>query len=389
METLFLLKYGELAIKGNNQGKFIRLLQHNLRHTCEGMHLRFVTRPGRFFLYCPEAGTDRVAQVLEKTFGITWFTVAKQVEKEIRAIEEAALWVADSEMTNGEKKTFRVSVRRSDKGFPLRSYDIACRLGNIIGEKYPYLAVDLTDPDWITNVEIRDRAYVYGHEVKGLGGLPAGCAGKGLLLLSGGIDSPVAGYLMGKRGLSLDALYFHTPPFTPPEAEAKVNDLARILSSYIPDISLGVVPFTDAQMWIKEHANPSEVTLLTRASMMKIADSVARARGCLSLVTGESLSQVASQTLSSIYFTDSFTSLPTFRPLIGSDKEEIITHARRIGTFDVSIRPFSDCCSVFAPEHPLIDPDFEHMKRSFESLDMEKHLEEAATRIVWKGQFSA
>jgi thiamine biosynthesis protein ThiI len=384
METMFLLKYGELAIKGDNQKKFIRQLEWNLRNRCRGIRLGFRKTPGRFFLFCPEESKDKVRAVLEKTFGITWFMLSRQVAKEMSDIETVAMEFADTAMSEPEGGTsFTIAVRRSDKGFPVRSYEIACRLGDLVCEKYPDVKVNLTHPDWVVSVEIRDNAYVYGNEEKGLGGLPAGCAGKGLLLLSGGIDSPVAGYLLAKRGLSFDALYFHTPPYTSPDAEKKVKDLAMLLSSYVPGMSVGIVPFTEAQVRIKEKAKADEVTLLTRASMMRIADILARSRGELCLVTGESLSQVASQTLKGIRFTGSFTDLPVFRPLIGSDKIEIVNLARSIGTFEISIRPFADCCTIFAPPHPLINPDFDHMCESFKNLEVDKLLEETAAKTSW------
>ncbi len=383
MDTLYLLKYGEIAIKGNNQKKFIRQLEWNLRNRCKGIPLRFHITPGRFFLQCPEEERERVAAVLAKTFGLTWFMVAREAKKEMSDIEAAAMDFADAAMSSGKGVSFRIAVRRSDKGFPLRSYEIACRLGDLVCGKYPDAKVNLGNPDWVVSVEIRDRAYVYGNETRGLCGLPAGCAGRGLLLLSGGIDSPVAGYLLAKRGLALDALYFHTPPFTSDGAEKKVRDIAAILGSYIPGMSLGIVPFTNAQVRIKENAKQDEVTLLTRASMMRVADRIAKARGELCLVTGESLSQVASQTLKSIHFTGSLTDLPVFRPLIGTDKEEIVDIARAIGTFETSIRPFEDCCTIFAPRHPLIYPDYAHMHESFAGLGMHDVLDEAARNTAW------
>jgi thiamine biosynthesis protein ThiI len=384
MDTLFLLKYGEIAIKGNNQKKFIYQLEWNLKNRCKGIRLHFHITPGRFFIRCPESDTEKVRSVLEKTFGLTWFMVARESKKEMSDIEAVAIGFADEAMARPRAgKSFKIAVRRSDKSFPLRSYEIACRLGDLVCEKYPDAKVNLTNPDWIVSVEIRDKAYVYGNEVRGLCGLPAGCAGRGLLLLSGGIDSPVAGFLLAKRGLSLDALYFNTPPFTSGDAEKKVRDIAAHLGSYIPGMSLGIVPFTDAQMKIKETAKEDEVTLLSRASMMRIADRIAKARGELCLVTGESLSQVASQTLKGIHFTGSFTDLPVFRPLIGTDKEEIVNLSRKIGTFDISIRPFADCCTIFAPAHPLIYPDFAHMRESFALLGIDSLLDETAKKTAW------
>jgi len=385
MDSLFLLKYGEIAIKGDNQQRFLYKLESNIKYQV-GQHIRigFSHTHGRQYLYCDSKDVDRVKSVLEKTFGITGFSVAYEIGKNMEAIEEAVASLAESILNKGDRGVeFKIHARRSDKSFSLDSHDIECRLGEVICERFPQVKVNVKSPGWKIEVEIRDKVYVYADQVRGQGGLPAGCAGKGTLLLSGGIDSPVAGFLVAKRGLSLDAVYFHTPPFTSEDTRTKVKDLTRILSSYVPGMSLGVVPFTDVQVKIKETAKSDEVTLLTRASMMKIADMISKKRGSLCLVTGESLSQVASQTLKSIYFTGSFTSLPVFRPLIGFDKEETIAIARKIETFEVSIRPFDDCCTIFAAKHPVIDPNFEFLSASFRSLEIDGLLEEAANKTEW------
>jgi len=237
--------------------------------------------------------------------------------------------------------------------------------------------VDLHRPDWVLNVEIRDRAYLYGAEQAAPGGLPLGSSGKGLLLLSGGIDSPVAGWLMGKRGLAVDAVHFHTPPYTSQKAKEKAVTLARILSEYLWKIRLFAVPFTPVQLRIRERAPAEESTLLIRACMVQAAETVARRERHACLISGESLGQVASQTLPSLSFTGSRTTLPLLRPLIGMDKEEIVALARRLGTFETSILPYADCCSLFSPPHPLVKPDFGRMSLSFEALEIEPLLAEA------------
>ena len=286
--------------------------------------------------------------------------------------------MAESLLEQGPGNRFKIEARRSDKSFFLTSYEIACRLGDVLRARFPELMVDLHHPDWTLNVEIREAAYLYGPETKAPGGLPSGSSGKGLLLLSGGIDSPVAGYLMGKRGLKLDAAYFHTPPFTSEKAKEKVEHLTHILSEYLTGTALHVVPFTETQVRIKERARSEEVTLLMRACMVNIAAIIAEKTGSICLVTGESLGQVASQTPESIRFTGHGTDFPIFRPLIGLDKEQIVSLARKIGTFETSILPYEDCCTLFSPAHPLVRPDYESMVRSFQELEADALLQKAA-----------
>jgi thiamine biosynthesis protein ThiI len=272
---------------------------------------------------------------------------------------------------------FKIEARRSDKSFQLDSYGIACRLGQLLRERVPGLVVDLHHPDWVLNVEIRERAYLYGPPAHAPGGLPVGSSGRGLLLLSGGIDSPVAGWLLAKRGLAVDAVHFHTPPYTSGQSLQKVRELCRILSDYLGAMRLFLVPFTALQLRIRERADLEQSTLLIRACMVRAADSMARREGQGCLISGESLGQVASQTLPSLRFTGSMTGLPLLRPLIGMDKEEIVTLARRIGTFETSVQPYPDCCSLFAPPHPLVKPDQKRMLASFAALQAEPLLEQA------------
>jgi thiamine biosynthesis protein ThiI len=396
-ESLFLIKYGEIAIKGKNKALFIKKLRNNIRQQLSGINTDITIRPGRFYLRVNKGEEKKVRLVLSHTFGIRAFSDALMVRKQIEDIEEASCGIAEKFLASGKGSgkgsgkvsgkvsgkgvKFKCEVRRTDKSFPFTSYEIACRIGDVLRKKFPSLAVNCSNPDWILNVEIRERAYMYGDEVPGLCGLPVSCAGKGLLLLSGGIDSPVAGYLMAKRGLLLHAVYFHTPPYTSEEALQKVRDLVGVLSSYVPGMKLLVIPFTDVQLYIKEKALNEEVTLFSRACMMKIADTIAQQWNAPCLVTGESLSQVASQTLESIRFTGSKTTLPVFRPLIGYDKEEIIGLARRIGTFDISILPYPDCCTLFAPAHPLIRPDFRKISSAFETLEIGGLLETAVSAV--------
>jgi thiamine biosynthesis protein ThiI len=375
--TLCLITYGEISLKGKNRAIFLARLEDNIRDQMGGISVEVTSREGRMFLTVGgEDESKKAAETLSRTFGIASFSRALAVEKEMGVLRKHTLELAEHLRSAG--KRFKIEARRTDKSFPLNSYGICCDLGDHLNRSMPGLKVDLTHPDWTIHVEIRESAYLYGETVKGLGGLPVGCSGKGLLLLSGGIDSPVAGYMMAKRGLSVDSIYFHTHPYTSRETEEKVSRLAGVLATFVPRSALIVVPFTDVQLRIVERCHPSEVTLLSRACMMRIASLLAEKQGARCLVTGESLGQVASQTLESLSYTAHGLSLPVFRPLIGMDKEEIISVARRIETYEISILPYPDCCTLFAPARPLTHPPLERMMRSFRDLDVEDLLEEAA-----------
>ncbi len=393
-EELFLVKYGELTLKGGNRPQFERRVVEDIRRKLERLPApaapagetaparsprpEFQRQWGRLYARAPAERAGRLAEALSHTFGLTAFSRALRVEKNVAAVEEAAVRLAEDLLGRGEGPRFKVEARRTDKSFPLDSYAICCRLGDVLRRRFPQLVVNLDRPDWVLNVEIREAAYLYGPESPAPGGLPLGSSGRGLLLLSGGIDSPVAGYLMGKRGLRIDALYFHTPPFTSEQALGKVEKLVRLLSAWLTGMRLLVTPFTDIQLRIRERAPEEETTLLMRACMTRVADLLARRRSCHCLVTGESLGQVASQTPESLRFTQSLAVLPVFRPLIGLDKEEIVALSRRIGTFEVSTLPYEDCCTLFSPAHPLIRPDFERMQGSLRSLEIDELLERAA-----------
>jgi len=376
MQSLYLIKYGELQLKGQNRGQFERRLCSNIRHALgAGSSAELERRHGRLLLRTT-AGPAEVRRTLEHTFGIVGFSRALQVDKDPARLAEAALELGPG-LAAEHGGRFKIEARRSDKSFPLDSYGIACELGELLRQRLPGLTVDLHHPDWVLHVEIRERAYLYGPPSPAPGGLPVGSSGRGLLLLSGGIDSPVAGWLLAKRGLAVDAVYFHTPPYTSEEALEKVRELCRNLAPYLGAVRLFVVPLTAVQLRIRERAPLEQSTLLIRACMVRVADSLARREGCGCLISGESLGQVASQTLPALRFTGGMTGLPLLRPLIGMDKAEIVTLARRIGTFETSIRPYPDCCSLFAPPHPLVKPDHERMLASFAGLEVEGLLEQA------------
>ena len=369
LTALYLVKVGEILLKMGNRREFENRLKADIGKRLSSLPHKIEYQPGRFFVLVEEDGAARAEEILSRTPGINGWARCIRTAKNFEDVEKAALAVAATAVARGGR-SFKVESRRSDKSFPLDSFELSRDLGHSILVAIPECKVDLHHPDFLVNVEIRDRAFVYGNPAKGLRGLPVGSQGRGLLLLSGGIDSPVAGYLMAKRGLNLEAMYFHAWPYTSKEAHDKVKDLARVLSAYTGGITLWTVPFTDVQMALKKGAREDLTTLMMRAAMMEIAHAFATKRGDTCIVTGESLGQVASQTSQNLRFTQFPTDLPVLRPLIGVDKEETIAMARAIGSFDISIRPFEDCCVIFSPTHPLLKADLEREKSTYEALGL-------------------
>ncbi len=379
MKNFYLIKIGEISLKKGNRKSFEKQLRFNIKKKLHSPSKITIQR-GRFFLETEEEDINNIKYALGTTPGMVSFSRAVKVEKKIETIKNAALDFAKELVIKYPSGTFKIESRRADKGFSYTSYEISALVGEYLLEELPSLKVDVHNPDWIINVEIRNLAYVYGAQEKGAGGLPVGSAAKGMLLLSGGIDSPVAGYLMAKRGLRMDAIYFHAYPYTSDDALEKVKTLASKIAPYLSGLSLFVVPFTEFQLLLKQKAEEEEVTLLMRAGMVKIAEMISKERDGTCLVTGESLSQVASQTVESINYTGSETNLTIFRPLIGMDKEDIIKIATKIDTFNTSILPFEDCCTIFSPKHPLLKPDTTKLKKSFIMLEGEELLKEAAEK---------
>ncbi len=377
MNALFLIKPGELTLKGNNRAYFERVLRRNIRAKLRSVRHVLSDRHSRLYVTVDETDAGVVSEALRKTMGISGFCRAYTCGKAVDEMEELTAFVVRGQLDAGKGAAYKIDVHREDKNFPLDSYGIACELGKRLGRRFPELKVSLKAPDWILHVEVRESVYCYSYSEEGVRGLPVGVAGRGLLLLSGGIDSPVAGFLMAARGLRLDAIYFHSYPYTGRQAQEKVETLARLLSEWTGRLNLYVVPFTDIQVKIREKAPAAQTTLLSRACMMRIATYQAYRRKANSLVTGESLSQVASQTAESIRFTGHFSELPVFRPLVGMDKEWIVAKAREIGTFETSILPYEDCCVVFSPKHPVIRPDFAELRDSYDSLGIEEDLRTA------------
>lgn len=373
---LFLIRLGEISLKGLNRGFFEKKLKNNIKlklHPCKSLLMR---EKGRFFLYvdnsCPD---EKIEFILKTTFGVVGFSKALVTEKNFDAMVEAAKTLIEKEPFADGKGSFRVQSRRSDKSFEMRSLEIERRLGGVVLDRYPKMTVNLKNPDKTLYVEVREKTYLYTSSVDGPGGLPVSSAGKGLLLLSGGIDSPVAGWRMAKRGLNMDCLYFHAYPYTSDMALQKVKDLALLLGPWLQGTTLLVVNFTEAELWIKDHSREEEHTLMMRACMMKVANAVAEKRNAKVIVTGEALGQVASQTLESLCFTNSMSRIPVLRPLIAMDKNEIIDNARKIGTYETSILPYDDCCVVFSPKHPLVKPEVEAQTRSYERMGIEEILQ--------------
>jgi len=373
MEQSWLIKIGEISLKGKNQRMFTDRLKKNIQNKLKHCNPNLSGKLGRFFLRLPQEANEEVISSLSTTPGIVSFAPVSICGKSLEEIVPTVL-----STFNGTEKTYKIDSRRSDKGFPLTSYELSSFLGDEVRKAYSHLSVRLNNPDKIVYVEVRDRVLVYSKHYRGPGGLPAGTAGKGLLLLSGGIDSPVAGYAMAKRGLSLDAVYFHAYPYTSDEAKEKVLSLAHSIAPYASGMDLFIVPFTEVQLFLKKHIEERYITLLMRACMMKISRIISEKHGCLCLITGESLSQVASQTVQSLAFTGSVQDLPVFRPLIGLDKEEIISLARSIGTFETSVLPFEDCCVLFSPKHPEIRPKKVELTTMLAEIAIDPLLEKAA-----------
>lgn len=376
-KQLYLIKEGEISLKGLNRGLFEKRLKNNIKDKLRPYHSTTQRQKGRIYLFVDEdCPRERIEHALATTFGIVGWAEALMCEKDTETIKAKAKSLLEKVDTSA-MRTFKVVCRREDKSFPVHSYDMACILAELVHEVHPQLVVDLKKPDLVLHLEVRNNAFLYTSDRSGVKGLPVGTAGRGLLLLSGGIDSPVAAYEMAKRGLKLDCLYFHAYPYTSDEALEKVKTLAATIAPFLNGTRLFVVPFTEGQLNIKEKAMPDATTLMFRASMMKLASSVVRTEGMQCIVTGEALSQVASQTLAAMSFTDSMAEALVLRPLVGMDKEEIITIARRIGTYETSILPYEDCCVIFSPKHPITNPDKAEMTEHYATLGMESFIESA------------
>lgn len=364
--TSFLIKYAEIAIKGKNRYMFEDALVRQIKialNKCEGKY-EISKASGRIYVeYLSDYDFDETVGALTKVFGITG--VCPVVHVEDKGFEQLASDVTSfiDEVYPDKNKTFKVNSRRARKNYPLESMEINAKLGEVLLNAFPELSVDVHNPEIMLNVEIREKIYIYSEVIKGPGGMPIGTNGKAMLLLSGGIDSPVAGYMISKRGVRIDAVYFHAPPYTSERAKQKVVDLAKKIAKYTGPIYLYVVNFTDIQLYIYDKCPHDELTIIMRRYMMRIAEHIAKETECLSLITGESIGQVASQTMQSLVATNEVCTLPVFRPLIGFDKQEIIEISEKIDTYETSILPYEDCCTIFVAKHPVTKPNLNIIRR--------------------------
>ncbi len=386
MKEVILCKYGEIVLKGLNRSKFETDLIKNVRRRLKELgDFKFSSRQSTLFIEPSDSGIDmdEVMSRLKKVYGIAKISTAAAVEKNLSAIFEAAKDYLGDVLSCAE--SFKVEAKRADKRFPLTSLEIMSELGGMILEQYPNLRVDVKNPEVIVVCEIRDdAAYVHGMPTDGAGGIPVGTSGRALLLLSGGIDSPVAGVMMSKRGVIISAIHFQSPPYTSERALMKVERLAAKMTEYCGQITLFTVPFTRIQEAIRDNC-PSELfTLIMRRLMMDISQRIAEKYGFSALVTGESIGQVASQTMAAMVTTDAVCNIPVFRPCIGLDKKEIVDISYKIETFDISIEPYEDCCTVFTPKHPKTQPTLEEVERAQGMFDFEPLIAEAIDGISSK-----
>ncbi len=368
----FLIKYAEIGIKGRNRYVFEDALVQQIKYALRRCDGEFSVRKEQGRIYADVVSDfydyDEVIENLKKVFGISHICPMVQLEDEgFEKLGKDIIGYMDG-LYPDKHLTFKVNTRRARKNYPKESMEVNSDLGEILLGAFPDLRVDVHNPDILLNVEIREHIYVYSIIIPGLGGMPVGTAGKAMLLLSGGIDSPVAGYMIAKRGVKIDAVYFHAPPYTSERAKQKVVDLARKVSPYTGPVHLHVINFTDIQMYIYDKCPHDELTIIMRRYMMRIAEQIARENGCIGLITGESIGQVASQTMQSLLVTNEVCTLPVYRPLIAFDKQDIVDISEKIDTYETSILPYEDCCTIFVAKHPVTKPSLSIIKKH------EKHL---------------
>ena len=375
----YLIKYGEIGIKGKNRYMFEDALVRQIKHSLKDLDGLFHTykAQGRVYVDCDgDYDGDEVVEALKRVFGIVGICPVVRVEdKGFEELKKDVIAYMD-EVYPDKNITFKVESRRAKKTYPKKSMEINYDLGEAILYAFPEIRVDVHHPDVLLHVEVREEIYIYSEIIPGPGGMPIGTNGTAMLLLSGGIDSPVAGYMIAKRGVKIDAVYFHAPPYTSERAKQKVVDLANLVARYSGPINLHVVNFTDIQLYIYEQCPHEELTIIMRRYMMRIAQAIAEKTGSIALITGESIGQVASQTLQSLASTNEVCTMPVFRPVIGFDKQEIVDVSEKIGTYETSIQPYEDCCTIFVAKHPVTKPNLKVIRNS------ERHLEEKIDEMV-------
>lgn len=379
MEKVIIVRYGEIYLKGNNRGFFERAFAENMEKALRGIKHEIRKHSGRYLIEgFDEEFTDEIVEKLSKVFGIHTMSIALCVRSDMDEIFAAVRQIAPSE------GTFKVETHRADKKFPLNSMQISAAIGGRLLDCIPSLKVDIHSPQNIIGIDVRENGttLVFGNTIKGAGGMPVGTAGKGLLLISGGIDSPVAGYMIAKRGMKVECIHFHSYPYTNMQAREKVEELASVLAQYTCGTTLNVIKVTHIQEEIHKNCNGEYMVTLLRRFMMRIAEQVALKHGCQCLITGESLGQVASQTIEGMTSSGSVVEkLPVLRPLCGFDKNEIIERSRTMGAYDISIRPYEDCCTVFLPRHPVIRPSLQDVLAEEAKLDVEGLIQEALSSL--------
>ncbi|MBD5489696.1 MAG: tRNA 4-thiouridine(8) synthase ThiI [Lachnospiraceae bacterium] len=391
MFTAFLIKYAEIGVKGKNRYLFENALVQQIKYALKKCDGEFAVRKtdGRIYVDAvSEFDYDETVAALQKVFGISGICPMIYVEDE--GFEKLGETVVEyiGHVYPDRNKTFKVAARRARKNYPLNSMEMNVELGGMILDAYPEMRVDVHKPDIMLNVEVRDKIYIYSEIISGPGGMPVGTGGKAMLLLSGGIDSPVAGWMIAKRGVKIDAVYFHAPPYTSERAKQKVVDLAAKVAVYTGPIYLHVINFTDIQLYIYDKCPHDELTIIMRRYMMRIAEHIAKETECLGLITGESIGQVASQTMHSLMATNEVCELPVYRPLIGFDKMEIVDISEKIDTYETSIQPYEDCCTIFVAKHPVTKPNLKIIRKHEHNLDekinelVQKALDEDEVIIV-------
>lgn len=379
MYKAFLIKYAEIGIKGKNRFLFENALRDQIKFTLRWVEGKFRVskEQGRIFIEAlSEFDFEETVEALKKVFGIVGICPVIVIEDSSwEALTKAVGDYVDMEYPD-KKFTFKIAAKRGDKRYERTSPEICMDMGEYLLNRFPELKVDVHHPEVMLHIEIRNQVYIYSKVIQGPGGMPIGTNGKAMLLLSGGIDSPVAGYMISKRGVRIDATYFHAPPYTSERAKQKVIDLASLVAKYAGPINLHIVNFTDIQLYIYEKCPHDQLTIIMRRYMMKIAENIALENKCLGLITGESIGQVASQTMHSLLATNEVCELPVYRPLIGLDKQEIVNISEKINTYETSIQPYEDCCTIFVAKHPVTKPTLKAIKNS------EKHLEEKIDELM-------